>query len=194
MRRGMSGCHSVGSTFRISDAAAFTLIELMVVILVIAILVGISVPVWIHSVRALADKTRLANMKAVTAALNLYCYNTEHFPDNVDNDYSGWDGDADGDFIRDLKATGYVEHIIADPTGLHTVTPTGNYHYYKYPAGSYGANPAKGAFYVVGIRDLESCTGAHPDSPGWNPGGGGQRDWQTEFEWVAGAFEVEQGP
>jgi type II secretory pathway pseudopilin PulG len=58
----------------------------LIVILIIGILVGIAVLAWVHSVRAAADKTRLANMKSVVSALNLYRYNTEHFPPNMDND------------------------------------------------------------------------------------------------------------
>jgi prepilin-type N-terminal cleavage/methylation domain-containing protein len=87
MKRSVKPGRGVAFALRLHNSPrAFTLIELMIVILIIGILVGIAVLAWVHSVRAAADKTRLANMKSVVSALNLYRYNTEHFPPNMDND------------------------------------------------------------------------------------------------------------
>lgn len=71
-------------------------------------------------------------------------------------------------------------------------TATGDcagYRYYRYPGGDWGCDASKGAYYVLGISDLEAISGTHPESPGFQCAG---RNWQAEFEWVTGEYEQNQ--
>lgn len=171
---------------RASDG--FTLIELMVVVLVLAVLVSIAVAVYIDSRKTAADNTRLANAKVLQEVLMRYRFDTGNFPANTDNDYGGWDGDRDGMFIRPLSQNHYLKKDIKDPkdpTGT-LYNSSGNWHYYRYGPGSYGADPAKGYYCVFGIRDMEKSGRPHPLSPGWSTPG---RNWQNEFDWVDGFYQ-----
>jgi hypothetical protein len=77
---------------------------------------------------------------------------------------------------------GYMSVVPVDPinAGLNT------YYYYRYSAGSSGCDPNRGAFYVLGINDMEGGETPHLSSPGWSCP---SRNWQVEFDWVTGKFE-----
>ena len=72
----------------------FTLVELMVVILIIAILVAIAIPVY-NTARASA-KTRAcsANLRTLDGAIQIYHSDTDAWPSNV--------SDLTPDYVRDV--------------------------------------------------------------------------------------------
>jgi len=75
-----------------------------------------------------------------------------------------------------------------DPTGKVACS---GYYYYRYPAGQMSCPANKGAFYVLGIKDMESSGNPHPSNPGFKCG---IRNWQNEmeyFEWVTGKFSAD---
>lgn len=80
-----------------------------------------------------------------------------------------------------------MSQIPVDPKG-GTGTGCYGYNYYVYNAGSYGCDAAKGNFYVLGVRDMETSANPYPTSPGWSCPA---RDWQAEFDWVTGRFKNE---
>ena len=58
----------------------FTLIELMIVILIIAILVGIAIPVYIAAQNNARKRTCQANLRTIDGAINTYYADAEQYP------------------------------------------------------------------------------------------------------------------
>ncbi|TSA45930.1 type II secretion system protein [bacterium] len=161
----------------------FTLIELLVVIAIIGLLASAIVPSLNASRAKSRDARRIMDMNQMGKALTLYYDANNAYPDSDMAGCGGWDTPGNGTFITALKTAGYIARDILDPTTNGTC---GNYAYYRYPAGSYGCDASRGAFYVLGIRDMETSAGTYPGSQGWSCP---SRDWQGEFEWVLGEFE-----
>jgi type II secretory pathway pseudopilin PulG len=167
----------------------FTLIELLVVIAIIGLLSTI-VLVSLNRARQKArDARRLADIRQILLALEMYYDANDIYPLNTDNDCGGWDtgysgGLGSGDiFLQPLETSGFIAKNPGDPS---TTAACGGYVYYKYPAGSYGCDASRGGYFVLGIRNMETSANPHPLSPGWSCSG---RDWQNELEWVTGRFE-----
>ena len=167
----------------------FTIIELLIVVSIIGLLSSI-VLVSVRNVVARArDAQRLSDVSQISRSLEIYYLENYNFPARTaDACCDGWDqGPCDGNeiFIDGLVSSGTVGLVPVDPTSL-AGTGCYGYNYYRYGAGSHGCDVSKGAFYVLGIRDMESSGRPHPESPGWSCSG---RNWQNEFDWVTGAFE-----
>ena len=132
------------------------------------------------------DAIRLANMRQIQISLENYYLSNEQYPSvSSDTCCDGWDQGPCGNdpFIGALSTS--EQEIPTDPLG-GTGAGCYGYNYYRYPAGSYGCDADKGAFYVLGIRNMEDSGRPHPQSPGWSCP---SRNWQNEFDWVAGGFE-----
>ena len=163
-----------------SKNKGFTLIELLVVIAIIGILSSV-VLVSLNTARAQArDAKRLFDMRQMQIALELYYASFGRYPDS---DFAGcgtWDSSGNGTFITPLVANNFLPAHLLDPTINDSC---GNYAYYRYPANYEGCTRA---FYVLGVRDMESTGNPHPSSPGWSCP---SRNWQVEFDWVIGKYE-----
>ena len=61
----------------------FTLIELMIVILIIAILVGIAIPVYLAARRNAQKRTCQANLRTIEGSINTYMADAELYPDDI---------------------------------------------------------------------------------------------------------------
>ncbi len=169
-------------TLRFGKQKGFTLIELLVVIAIIGVLSSI-VLVAINNARTKArDSKRMSEIRQMRSALDLYITTYNQYPDSDSAGCGGWDTPGNGTFLTSLDSNGFMKNI-SDPTLNDSC---GNYRYYRYGAGSYGCPADRGAYYVLGIVDLETVSGTHPRSPGWSCSG---RNWQTEFEWVIGSYE-----
>lgn len=121
-------------------------------------------------------------MHQMQISLEFYYDSFGRYPDS---DYGpcGWDTPGNGTFITPLVSNKFLPAHLLDPT---INNDCGNYAYYRYGAGSSGCDISRGAFYVLGVRDMETSNNPHPANPGWSCP---LRDWQTEFEWVTGKFE-----
>jgi prepilin-type N-terminal cleavage/methylation domain-containing protein len=165
----------------------FTLIELLVVIAMIGLLATMAVVAFGDAQKKARDAKRLSDMSQLQKALALYLDDNGSYPGNTDNDYNGWDlgfngGQGSGDpFIQPLTTAGLINPV-GDPSGS---TNADTYFYYRYAAGASGCDAARGAFYVLGVRDMETSGRPHPDSPGWSCP---SRDWQPILDWVTGGF------
>jgi len=165
----------------------FTLIELLVVIAIIGLLSSV-VLVSMQGVRAKArDVRRLSDMKQILLALQLYYDKYGRYPDiSADACCDGWDqGPCAGNpFIGALATEGLIQ-TPTDPSG-GSGTGCYGYNYYRYAAGNYGCDASRGAYFVLGVRDMETSGRPYPTSPGWSCP---SRNWQNEFDWVIGGFE-----
>ena len=173
----------------------FTLIELLMVIAIIGTLSSI-VLASLNTARMNArDARRLSDINQIQTALELYYDdNNETYPGPVSSwgeggcswDSSGRDTDSDGVYwLEPLQSSGYMPVMPVDPLNTGDCGSP-SYAYFRYNAGSYGCAASEGAFFVLGIRDLEGSPRPHPKSPGWSCP---NRDWQNEFDWVVGGFE-----
>ena len=165
------------------------LLELMAVIGIIAILVAIALAVYLNTRKGVDDKRRLSDVKMLVMSIDQYKRENGSFPPAPgasDRGTGGWDVSGVGEFIRPLSTDGYIKESARDPKFNDFY---GNYRYYRYGAGSYGADPARGAYYVLGVRYFDDRTSGaripHPESPGWSTPG---RNWQGEMEWVTGGY------
>ena len=66
---------------------AFTLVELMIVILIIGILVGIAVPVFVSARSSSEEKVCQANLRTMKSAANVYGASSESYPTSVSDLY-----------------------------------------------------------------------------------------------------------
>ena len=168
----------------------FTLIELLVVVAIIGLLSSI-VLASLNSARTKArDTRRLLDMRQIQTALALYKDSYGCYPNNTDTaDCSGWDtgfngGQGSGDiFIQPLETANLISKTPGDSV---TISSCGGYRYYRYGAGSSGCDVSRGAFFVLGVTDMETSGRPYPSSPGWSCP---SRNWQNEFDWVVGGFE-----
>ncbi len=166
-------------THSVNSRKGFTLVELLVVIAIIGILASI-VLVSLNSARKKArDAERLAHMRSIQSALEVYFLEHERFPTSDYDGCGGWDvGNDDHLFISNLG--------VDVPEYKGVMGNCSGYRYYRYGAGAYGCPRSCGAFYVLGVTFMESTSRPHPNSPGWSCS---NRDWQREMDWVTGKFE-----
>jgi prepilin-type N-terminal cleavage/methylation domain-containing protein len=131
--------------------SGFTIVELLIVIVVIAILAAITIVAY-NGVQARArDAIRSDGLRAIVGALELYKADNGTYPAATANPgSSGWElsTDVSDTFIEALKP--YMGTVPIDPTN----SATSRYWYYFYsttsgPAVAAGCNVARGGFYVL---------------------------------------------
>ncbi|NCU37713.1 prepilin-type N-terminal cleavage/methylation domain-containing protein [Candidatus Saccharibacteria bacterium] len=170
----------------------FTIVELLIVTVVIAILASITVVAYNGIQGRAIDSRRLSDVRMITKALQVYKISNGVYPSvgiTGAGSLSGWESsahEAPGQFIRPLLNSEYGLQggVPVDP--VNSIATTNTYLYYRYAAGSNGCDVARGAYYVLGIKRTSAAgAGVHPNSPGFSC----TRNWQTEFSWVTGGYE-----
>lgn len=163
-------------------SSGFTLIELLIVIAIIGILASI-ILASVQSVRAKSrDLRRLADIKQITSALELYYSDKGVYPpsqnDGVNCTPNFWDcsdydtGSTGLPFIGTLVTAGYMIPIPVDPINNSTY----RYQYWRGQGNLYSCTtaPFTGLKYILVIKTFES-------NPGYtNPnfcGAGGAYSW-----------------
>lgn len=164
----------------------FTIVELLVVIVVIGILASITLATFGNVKSQARDTQRLSDARSIMIALDIYKTNIGSYPLPTSVDNSWEDSNEDGGrgaFMEYLQSSGTISQAApVDPVN----TASQSYAYYVYPAGTSACDYNRGAFYVLGIRDMENSGRPHPKSPGFSCSG---RNWSSEFDWVTGQYE-----
>lgn len=168
----------------------FTIVELLIVIVVIAILAAISTVAYSGIQSRARDASRLADIQAINKAIMSYYAVHGTYPNETASPGIGateTSQDTAGTFLEHLKNAGFLPQVPLDPTN----TGAYYYSYYLYEAG-WGANncvDSRGKYYVLSVNKFESVVGAHPSSPGFSCSGG--RNWQgtSVYQWVTGGYE-----
>jgi len=125
------------------------------------------------------------DMKNIQIALEMYLHEFGRYPDPDVSDCGGWDVGNQSLQLLANRLGVYMPKAPNDPAGTGSCN---GYRYYRYPAGNAGCDINKGAFYVLGVSDMETSPNPHPKTPSWSCPG---RNWQGEFDWVTGKFENE---
>ena len=166
--------------------AGFTIIELLVVIGIIGMLSSTLLFAMESSRQKSRDVVRLSEMRSVRQALELYFTQNKQYPGTDGDGCGGWDvGNAAHPLFSGQGMDQFFNNKIA-PVERSQTEDCNGYRYYRYAAGDYGCPVARGAYYVVGVGNMETTGNPHPASPGWSCPG---RNWQDEFDWVSGGYE-----
>lgn len=186
-----------------SKRAGFTLIELLVVIAIIALLSSVILATLSETKRKARDMRRIADMKQITLALELYkdrfgnypgdtySYNEGEDPDCGGFDTSAVDWNGDGmPFISPIVTAGIMQHVPGDPAQTSSATNCSTdfmYRYYRYSAGLRGCPIERGDFYVLQVVKFESIgTAKHPSSPGFVCSG---QNWSNGMQYATGGYQ-----
>lgn len=182
-------------------ASGFTIVELLIVIVVIAILAGMLMVTYTGIQGRAQDSHRMDDLRAIAKSLELYKIDNGNYPAASTSGLGGQEGwevsarEAKGEFIAPLKNFGFSGGVPVDPVnnavedGLGAAYGNGSfgYYYYRYPAGSNGCDSSKGSYYVLAaISTAATGPSPHEDSPGFSCSG---RDWQNWFSWVTGGYQ-----
>lgn len=177
-----------------SRQKGFTIIEIATVIAVIGILATIVIVSYNAAQAKSRDSKRLADAKAIEAALESYRSENIGYPASTTAtqvagaNTSGWEtsGAAQpGTFLSALKPYGFLTGVPVDPRNDTLLHYGFTYKYATYPAGTSGCDINKGAFYVFAVYDFESSFGTSIHSPGFSCPG---RNWTTEGLYVVGHY------
>lgn len=152
----------------------------LIIVIVVALLIIFAVVcvMFARLQKTERDAERIAAIQNIQQALESYESTHSFYPAGDSNNTEGWDTLADGTFVGTAAAEMFSEAFIENNLS--------NIRYQRFPAGSFGCPVNEGAFYVLGIVDMETSTGDHPLSPAWVCP---DRNFQTEMEFVVGKFE-----
>ena len=179
----------------------FTIVELLIVIVVIGILAAITIVAFNGVQKRARDSQRVSDAQGIVKALEQYkILNGSYPPVSFSGlgSQSGWEGsarEAPGEFLAALKSQNYpggvpvdpINNAIGDSIVAARSAGESSYYYYRYNAGEHGCDPARGRFFVLGILNMETSDGEHPDSPGHACGTA--RNWGDEYDWVVAGYE-----
>lgn len=159
--------------------ARFTLIQLIIVVLILAVLAGVLIPRVTDRMAQARDARRLADINTVSRAIEQYHRDRRCYPPaNENGAYGGWDVSLDGDLVPDLVKFGYLAHAPRDPINDETY----HYRYYVYAKDTSGCI-GDGPFYVLGIKNFETAEFKSKNTGFFKCTG---RDWSSEFAYVTG--------
>jgi prepilin-type N-terminal cleavage/methylation domain-containing protein len=165
----------------------FTIVELLIVIVVIAVLATLPVAAYSGMQQRGRDTQRVSDMKAIVKGLEMYKTLNGSYPTpSTTNTIAGWEVSSinPGQFLSALRTSGVMSTVPVDPTNNSTTNVNGFlYRYYRYPAGTSGCDVSRGAFYVLVVGDAESTSGQLGTSPGFQCSG---QTWNGG--WVTGGY------
>lgn len=145
-------------------ANGFTIVELLIVIVVIAILAAISIVAYNGIQDRATNARRLNDMEVITKALEMYKAQKGYYPAVQSNSSGGWERSAinPDNFLQALEDEKIIDRVPVDPINSAPQGAMGpestftSYTYYLYPAGFYatsGCPAANGPVYVLYIQE-----------------------------------------
>ena len=140
----------------LAPQSGFTLVELLIVVVVIAILAAITIVAYNGMVARANDARRMQDVSEIRKTLSLYKVDHGDFPPAAPNPgYYTWEISTDPGF---LGSVGVYDNnaVFKDPVNANLSA----YFYHDFPAGSYGCPAALGSFYVLWLQGMQSQTGA----------------------------------
>ena len=174
----------------------FTIVELIVVIVVIAILAAITLVGYSMVQKRANDTRRINDITTLQKAIEIYASENGSFPKQSSGpSTSSWatSNNYPNDFVDGL--TGSSAGMSALPElPLDPINNTQYYYRYHVYTSATGCDTNRSPFYVLQIVRMESGYGPStdasnksPDSPGWNCGPG-NRNWETEAAYTVGGY------
>lgn len=137
--------------------SGFTIVELLVVIIIIAILATISVLAYSNTQRRTNDSKRMSDVNALQKALAQYRIINGSFPATVPNPGSStWEISSDPNFMNSLSSiTGGA--TFAAP-GINNSANV--YWYHRFNAGDYGCPASLGPYYILWVKGMQTQNGS----------------------------------
>ncbi len=147
----------------------FTIVELLIVVVIIAILAAITIVAYNGIQQRSRDSVRMNDLAAMKKALQLYKVDNDMFPASMPNPGSStWEISTD---------SGFLNSVSQYSNGRTFTAPRGSvYKYHTFAAGAQGCPASMGPFYAIWIsgmenqsaltRDLNGCTGSILLAPG----------------------------
>ncbi len=169
----------------------FTIVELLIVIVVIAILAAISVVAYTGIQTRARDSIRTDTIAKIKQSLELYRAENGGYPGTTANPgFEGWEASTDvaGTFLEQLQPYGFSSNL---PEFFNTAQY--RIRYYNYPAGATawaaGCDVSKGRFYVLLVtyesaahkpasKPVTAADCTHPTSE-WSNQSGGNYIWHS---------------
>lgn len=137
------------------------------------------------------DAERRNSIGSIRTAVRSYFTANGQFPepDSGTSARAGWDVSDLAPFISELERSQFLKKVPVDPINDTEFF----FAYHRFPAGSFGCDPTKGAFIVLAIRNYEATELRANDHPDQQEGGWAcpERDFGDEFAYVYGEFEQE---
>lgn len=167
----------------------FTIVELLIVIVVVAILAAISIVAYNGVQGRALDSRRLSDIKKIHQGVELYRVQNGTFPPvtSGNTDSTGWEVSytASNSFIPPLVTSGIMSTIPFDPVN----DSSSYYRYFRYTAGTNFCDSTKGQFYVLQVRKTSNTVKIGDGGPGFTcTNGSGTRNWALEGVWTVGGF------
>lgn len=173
----------------------FTIVEILIVIVVIAILAAITVVAYNGIQGRARDTKRLSDVAQIQKALEVYKIEFGNYPAQVGTTgFYGWEVSTSGSFLQSIIDAGVVPSIPVDPSNIGDSSNFGRagsswiYMYAVYGSGQNGCDPLGGAYYILTITRMDTVESGqnYPSSPGFSCG---DRNWASDGAWVTGAYE-----
>lgn len=158
----------------------FTIVELLIVIVVIAILASITIVAYNGIQKRAQDSNRLADARTILTALEQYRLFYGTYPEEQG---SSWEQSNvyPTTFLQTLATSTDMSKIPVDPVNNTSY----HYRYYLYPPGTNGCPTANGSFFVLQLQKPASERAPPPQSPGFQCG---TRVWDSEAWYTVGKF------
>lgn len=143
----------------------FTIVELLIVIVVIAILAAITIVAYNGIQQRARDAARVSDIRSISKALEIYKTQNGQYPTQVSSTGQGGyeisvPTASNSDFLAALRTSGLISKVPIDPTNTGDMNTAGSklYAYYLYPAGFGGCDAARGPYYILFARTGESAS------------------------------------